>query len=305
MTVSPVLDAAGRRRSPATMPGYHAGRPPRNKGLRYPADPPTVEEIIAVMRDRRRRSARLSAARADRRALARRAAHPRSARAERGRPRPPPRLAARPPRQGRPPPRGRHGRLGLGAARAVARRARRAADRSAVLRHQRPHPRTRRGRAQRRARRAAPRRRPTPAFAAASRRTSCATRTRVELAREGVPLNVIQRQLGHTQPRHHLDGSGRGAVTALPPVRFLAPPSEPDVRVPAHPALHRTCDGRSCRSLRQRRTPVEWWLVLFRGAPTARGCCGRDSDIASLVPRRARRVSCLRGWSSGAPSTVA
>ena len=50
MTVIPVLDAAGRRRSPATMPGYHAGRPPRNKGLRYPADPPTVEEIVAVMR---------------------------------------------------------------------------------------------------------------------------------------------------------------------------------------------------------------------------------------------------------------
>jgi site-specific recombinase XerD len=33
------------------MPGYHAGRPPRNKGKRYPADPPTVEEIVAVMRD--------------------------------------------------------------------------------------------------------------------------------------------------------------------------------------------------------------------------------------------------------------
>ena len=49
MTVSAVLDAAGRCRSPATMPGYHAGRPPRNKGMRYPADPPTVEEIIAVM----------------------------------------------------------------------------------------------------------------------------------------------------------------------------------------------------------------------------------------------------------------
>ena len=32
------------------MPGYHAGRAPRNKGLRYPADPPNVEEIIAVMR---------------------------------------------------------------------------------------------------------------------------------------------------------------------------------------------------------------------------------------------------------------
>ena len=44
-----LLDRAGRRRSPATMPGFHAGCPPRNKGLRYPADPPKVEEIIAVM----------------------------------------------------------------------------------------------------------------------------------------------------------------------------------------------------------------------------------------------------------------
>jgi integrase len=50
MTTLPVLDAAGRRRSPATMPGCHAGRPPRNKGIRYPADPPTVDEIVAVMR---------------------------------------------------------------------------------------------------------------------------------------------------------------------------------------------------------------------------------------------------------------
>ena len=39
-----LLDRAGRRRSPATMPGFHAGRPPRNKGVRYPADPPKVEE---------------------------------------------------------------------------------------------------------------------------------------------------------------------------------------------------------------------------------------------------------------------
>jgi site-specific recombinase XerD len=45
-----LLDAAGRPRSPATLPGYHLGRPPRNKGLRYPADPPRVEEIVAVMR---------------------------------------------------------------------------------------------------------------------------------------------------------------------------------------------------------------------------------------------------------------
>ena len=46
----PVLDAAGRRRSPATLPGYHKGRTPRNRGMKYPPDPPTVDELIAVMR---------------------------------------------------------------------------------------------------------------------------------------------------------------------------------------------------------------------------------------------------------------
>ena len=50
MESAPLLDCAGRRRSPATMPGYHRGRPPHNKGLRYPPDPPSVEEIIALMR---------------------------------------------------------------------------------------------------------------------------------------------------------------------------------------------------------------------------------------------------------------
>src|SRR3954451_18101907 len=50
MTANVSLDAAGRRRSPATLPGHHAGRSPRNKGVRYPADPPNVEEIVAVMR---------------------------------------------------------------------------------------------------------------------------------------------------------------------------------------------------------------------------------------------------------------
>jgi len=45
-----LLDRAGRRRSPATMPSFHAGHVPGNRGLRYPADPPKVEEIVAVMR---------------------------------------------------------------------------------------------------------------------------------------------------------------------------------------------------------------------------------------------------------------
>lgn len=45
-----LIDAVGRRRSNATLPGYLAGRVPRNQGMKYPADRPRVEEIIAVMR---------------------------------------------------------------------------------------------------------------------------------------------------------------------------------------------------------------------------------------------------------------
>ena len=62
-SVQPFLDAAGRRRSPATTPGFRTGIAPRNKGQRYPADPPTVDEIVAVMRQagRDRHGHRLSA----------------------------------------------------------------------------------------------------------------------------------------------------------------------------------------------------------------------------------------------------
>jgi hypothetical protein len=50
MYSTPLLDSAGRRRSPATTASFHEGSAPRNKGLRYPPDPLTVEEIVAVMR---------------------------------------------------------------------------------------------------------------------------------------------------------------------------------------------------------------------------------------------------------------
>ncbi len=43
MMESIALDAAGHRCSPATMPGYHQGRAPGNEGMRYPADPLTIE----------------------------------------------------------------------------------------------------------------------------------------------------------------------------------------------------------------------------------------------------------------------
>ena len=42
-----LLDRAGRRRSPATLPGFHGGHAPGNKGLRYPADPPKVSTTTA------------------------------------------------------------------------------------------------------------------------------------------------------------------------------------------------------------------------------------------------------------------
>ena len=41
-----LLDAAGRPRSSVTVRGSHAGRSPRNKGRRYPADPPTVVVMV-------------------------------------------------------------------------------------------------------------------------------------------------------------------------------------------------------------------------------------------------------------------
>jgi site-specific recombinase XerD len=42
------LPGGGARRRPRR--GFRAGIALRNKGQRYPADPPTVDEIVAVMR---------------------------------------------------------------------------------------------------------------------------------------------------------------------------------------------------------------------------------------------------------------
>jgi hypothetical protein len=113
MPVSSPLDSLGRRRSPAAVPGYLAGRPPRTEGRRYPADPPRTEEIIAVMRccgdglhgDRARgliavlwrAGLRIQEALGSNRARPRQAA----------------RVGAGALRQGRTSPRGWHGRLGL------------------------------------------------------------------------------------------------------------------------------------------------------------------------------------------------
>jgi integrase len=45
-----LLDAAGRRRSPATLPQFTPVARRATNGQRYPADPPTTEDVVAVMR---------------------------------------------------------------------------------------------------------------------------------------------------------------------------------------------------------------------------------------------------------------
>src|SRR5215203_4217492 len=91
--------------------------------------------------------------------------------------------------------RDRHGRLGLGAAASLARRPGRAPGRVAVLRYRRPDPRAALVERQR-ARRVPPPRGPG-GYPAPLRAAQAAPRTCRQLAREGMPLNVIQRQLGH------------------------------------------------------------------------------------------------------------
>jgi integrase len=130
-----LLDRAGRRRSPATVPGFHGGRAPGNKGLRYPADPPNVEEIIAVMRAAGERPHgwrlrglivilwRTGLRIQEALALTEADIDPRR------------RRAAGPARQGRTPPRGRNGRMGL---RTTAALARTAARRRTTDRHPAP-----------------------------------------------------------------------------------------------------------------------------------------------------------------------
>jgi integrase-like protein len=193
--MSELLNRARRRRSPATMPEFHAGGPPGNKGLRYSADPPKVKEIIAVMRaagdsphGRRLRSHRDP--------VASRSAHPRGARAHRGRPRSPAWRAARPARQGRTPTRGRHGHVGLGRTGALARATTHAADRPLFCMINGPTRGRRWSSAGARAHLA------NTARGAGVRRRSAPHQLRhdhaVEMAREGVPLIVIQRHLGHS-----------------------------------------------------------------------------------------------------------
>jgi len=140
-SVQSLVDAAGRRRSPATMPGFRAGVAPRNKGQRYPADPPIVDEIVAVMRQagHDRHGHRLTALivvlwRAGLRIHEALSLTETDLDQRRGS------ILVRHGKE-RPPTRGRDGRLGMVGDRAMARRPCGASHRAAVLRDRRPNPR--------------------------------------------------------------------------------------------------------------------------------------------------------------------
>ena len=198
-----LLDRAGRRRSPATKPGFHAGRSPANKGLRYPADPPHRRGDHRHDARGWRGRARPAAPRAGGDALASWLTDSGSAFARGVRPRPATRVADRSPREGRTASRVGMDAWGLAAAAAVAQDTRGASGRRSVLHRHRNDPRTtlgeRRG-ACRPASNGRPSRRAPPLAPHHLRHAHA-----VEMAHEGVPLVVIQRQLGHSKSRDHFD----------------------------------------------------------------------------------------------------
>ena len=65
------------------------------------------------------------------------------------------------------------------------------------------------------------------------RRRRSATRTMTRSGSKRTPLTQTP-----SNRRSREVESDRGAVPALPPVRFPGPLPEPDVRLPTHPALH-------------------------------------------------------------------
>ena len=257
-----LVDVTGRMRSPAAIPGHWAGSAPPNKGQRYPADPPTVEEIILVMRqagpgpyaDRTRAliailwraGLRISEAIA----LTESDLDPKTGSV----------LV----------------RVGKGGKRRTVGMDDWAWDHVAHWTDHRIQlpigplfcilagPTRGRGwsatAARRELRRLAAQAGVRRRFAPHQLRHAHA----IEMSPRGDPVADHPEATRATcPPRDHVVGSSRGAGPALPPVRFPDSPSEPDMPIPEHPALHRTrCP--IVTVITQRRFPVEWWLGLFR-----------------------------------------
>jgi integrase len=280
-----LLDAAGCRRSPATMPGFHSGRPPHNKGVRYPADPPSVEEIVAVMRHEqerrptglRMRGLIVSLWRAGLRIHEALALIEADLDARRGS------VLVR---------RGKGGRrrevgmddwaweqlqqwlsvrveLPVGSLFCILTGPTRGRTWSqAAAREQLRH---------------------TAALAGVRRRFAphqLRHAHAVEMAREGVPLMVIQRQLGHTNLG--ITSPGRAGARCRRYRRSVSPTRPPNRTCP-FPGI-RLSAGHVVADLdavvMRRRLPAAQWLGLFRCPPTARGCCDRDSGTAHPASTR-------------------
>src|SRR5579875_1244066 len=47
--LAPLLDRRGYYRSPVTLPSYRQGRPAPNKGRRFPAEPLSQREVLALL----------------------------------------------------------------------------------------------------------------------------------------------------------------------------------------------------------------------------------------------------------------
>jgi hypothetical protein len=255
MTVSPVLDAAGRRRSPAAMPAItrDVRRPTRGcdtprtrrpwRGSSRSCDRPPTIDMAA------------HAARADRRAVARRAAHSGGARSANATSTPRVgSLLVRNGKGGRGPP-DRDGRLDLKAAATVARGPRRAADRAAVLRHRRSDPRAAMVKRER-VRRVPPARRPrdhpAPLSAApATPRPRHRTRPRGRDARRD-PAPARPRQPRHNQHlpaghRHRRDHRHRARAARADNVRYRGPASLSDPKTATAGAPQTAPAARSIR----------------------------------------------------------
>jgi hypothetical protein len=214
-----LVDITGRLRSPAAMSGRWAGcAPPNNAALRRRS---------ADRRGDHPRDASAGARpvcgpypSANRDLVARRVANQRRARAHRVRSGPEDRVGAGPRRQGREAKDGRDGRLGMGARRSLDRASDPAAHWSAVLhpRATNSGPRVVSDSARRELRQLAVQAGVRRRFAQHQLRHAHAT----EMAHEGIPLPVIQRQLGMRISASHRFISRASTTRGR---RFGAPPS--------------------------------------------------------------------------------
>ena len=274
---TPPVGAVRRRLCPATTRG--ARRATRVFAIRL---------ILPAWKSHRRHASgrrecpRRSCAWPGRGALARRAENPGGARAHRVRPRRAPRRAARASRQGRQAPRGRDGRLGLATPRPLGVRPHSDARRPLFCvidgsTRGRPWSATAaRAQLRRLAAEAGVRRR----FAPHQLRHAHA----IEMAHEGVALNIIQRQLGHTDlgvTSIYLQGIDNAEIiNAVHQRRPPMMPASAGLQLEERPA-RRGADGAALVEERKSRSPLS---------------SSRRAGCAGAIPLRRRRYDELRRW---------